>query len=62
MRLAIKRNGDRYYEYLLAYCDDLLSISMKSMKTMLQIKEKFELKNDKISEPEDYLGATLSKM
>jgi hypothetical protein len=62
MRPAIKRNGDRYYEYLLAYCDDLLSISMKPMKTMLQIKEKFELKNDKIAEPEDYLGATLSKM
>ena len=62
MRPAVKSNGERYYEYLLAYCDDLLSLSVNAMKTMLQIKDKFELKGDKIAAPEGYLGATLSTM
>ena len=62
MRPAVKPNGEKYYEYLLAYVDDLLSISFDPMKTMLLIKEKFTLKGDKIAPPEDYLGAVLAKM
>jgi hypothetical protein len=57
MRPAVKPNGETYYEYLLAYIDDLLSISFKPMKTMLQVKAKFKLKGNKIAPPEDYLGA-----
>ena len=38
MRPAVKSNGEQYYEYLFAYCDDLLSLSADAMKTMLQIK------------------------
>ena len=62
MRPAVKPNGETYYEYLLAYVDDLLSISLNPMKTMLRVKDKFELKGDKIAPPEDYLGAVLGKM
>jgi hypothetical protein len=62
MRPAVKPNGEKYYEYLLAYVDDLLSISWEPMQTMLLIKKKFTLKGDKIAPPEDYLGAVLSKM
>ena len=32
------------------------------MKTMRQIQAKFKLKDDKIEEPKNYLGAELSKM
>ena len=62
MRPAVKPNGEKYYEYLLAYVDDLLSISFDPMKTMLRIKDKFELKGNKIEPPTDYLGAVLAKM
>jgi hypothetical protein len=62
MRPAVKKNGETYYEYLLAYVDDLLSISMDPMKTMRQVQKKFKLKGDKIAPPEDYLGAVLAKM
>ena len=62
LRPAVKKNGDEYYEYVLAYCDDILAISMKPSKTMLQIKKKFVLKNDRYDPPEDYLGATLAVM
>ena len=62
LRPAVKVNGESYYEYLLAYCDDILSISMVPMSTMQQIKRKFELKGNKIEPPKDYLGATLSLM
>ena len=62
LRPAVKLNGEEYYEYLLAYCDDILAISMVHQKTMLQIKRKFELKNNKFDAPETYLGANLSLM
>jgi hypothetical protein len=62
MRPAVKPNGDEYYEYLLAYVDDLLSISWEPMKTMQRIKDKFTLKGNKIAPPEDYLGAVLREM
>ena len=32
------------------------------MKTMKGVQRTFKLKDDKIDEPEDYLGATLEKM
>jgi hypothetical protein len=63
MRPAIKpETGEQYYEYLLAYVDDLLCISYYPMKTMKRIQDKFKLKGDKIESPTDYLGAVLGKM
>ena len=62
IRLAVKPCGFRYYEMLLCYVDDKLSISDEPLKTMKGIKKKIKLKDDKISEPEDYLGASLAKM
>jgi hypothetical protein len=58
----VKADGSEYYEYVLCYVDDILSISHDPMKTMKRIQEDFKLKNDKIAEPDMYLGATLSKM
>ena len=62
IRLAVKSCGFRYYEMLLCYVDDVLSISEEPLKTMKGIQRTFKLKDDKIAEPEDYLGASLAKM
>jgi hypothetical protein len=59
---AVKPDGFKYYEYILCYVDDVLSISADPKKTMRRIKEDFKLKNDKIAEPNVYLGATITKM
>jgi hypothetical protein len=62
LRPAVKANGFEYYELVLTYVDDILSISADPQKTMLAIQADFKLKDDKIAEPEMYLGATLAKM
>jgi len=62
MRQAVKPNGFEYYEYVLCYVDDILSVSHKPMETMDGIRARFTLKDDKVEEPADYLGAQLSKM
>ena len=62
MRPAVKPDGTKYYEYVLCYVDDVLSISNDPMATMKGIQNKFKLKDDKIEEPTSYLGAQLSKM
>ena len=53
--LAVKANGFEYYEFVLCYVDNVLSISHDPQKTMEGIKNTFKLKNDKIKEPEKYL-------
>ena len=47
---------------ILCYVNDVLSISHDAMKMMKGIQHKFNLKDDKIAEPENYLGTGLSKM
>jgi hypothetical protein len=62
MRPAIKGNGFKYWEYVLCYVDDVLSISDDPKRTLLGIQKKFKLKDDKMEPPSVYLGAGLSKM
>jgi hypothetical protein len=62
LRPAVKPDGFKYYEYILCYVDDVLSISADPKKTMRRIQEDFKLKDDKIAEPDVYLGATIAKM
>ena len=62
LRPAVKPDGFEYYEYVLCYVDDVLCISHDPMRTMKGVQSSFKLKDDKIEEPEDYLGAGLSKM
>ena len=61
-RPATKPSGFKYYEYVLCYVDDVLSLSHDLMKTMRGIQSSFKLKDDKIEPPSDYLGAVLEKM
>ena len=42
--------------------NDVLSIAHNAMKTMKEIQHRFNLKDDKIAELENYLGTGLSKM
>ena len=62
MRRAVKPNGFEYYEYVLCYVDDILSISHLPYVAMDGIQDRFPLKDDKVEEPTNYLGAQLSKM
>ena len=62
MRPAVKPNGFEYYEYLLFYVDNILSISHYPNVTMDGIRARFTLKDNKFEEPTDYLWAQLSKM
>ena len=57
MRPATKPSGFRYYEYVLCYVDDVLSISHEPMKAIDSIKSVFKLKGDKAEIPTMYLGA-----
>ena len=62
LQKAVKADGFQYYEMVLYYVDDVLCISDEPMKIMKGIQRTFKLKDDKIDEPEDYLGATLENM
>ena len=62
LRPAVKLDGFEYYEMILCYVDDVFSISHDAMNTMKGIQHEIKLKDDKIVEPEDYLGTGLSRM
>ena len=62
MQPAVKPNGFEYYEYVISYVDDILSISHCPAVTMDGIRACFTLKGDKVEEPTDYLGGEFSKM
>ena len=51
IRPAAKADGEKYYEYILVYVDDILAISTKAKEVMLEIAECFKFKKDKIEPP-----------
>ena len=49
---AVKPDGSKYYEYIMCYVDDILSVSL-DMKSILQsLQGQFKLKGDKIEPPD----------
>ena len=61
MRPQMKPNCFRYYEYCLAYVDDLLLVShdtTRGMEELLQYKG-IKFKNDKFAPPHTFLGSQL---
>jgi hypothetical protein len=62
LRPAVKPNGFEYYEVVLCYVDDVLSVSDDPHTTLQGLQTTFKLKDDKIAEPDMYLGAQLGKM
>ena len=57
MRPAVKPDGTEYYEYLLAYVDDLCGMSMDTKNMFDSIGNLFTLKKESVKEPQSYLGA-----
>ena len=57
LKPAIKRDGTNYYEMVLCYVDDVISISEDPMRAIDGIKRTFKLKGDKAEVPDIYLGA-----
>jgi Reverse transcriptase (RNA-dependent DNA polymerase) len=61
IRPGIKPDRFEYYEMVLVYVDDDLSISHDPEATMKGIQGTFKLKDDKIEKPTMYLGAQISQ-
>lgn len=62
LRPAVKPDGFQFYEMVLCYVDDILCISHDPEATLRSLTGVFKLKDDKVEEPEMYLGAQLGKM
>ena len=62
MKPSTKPNGQKYYEYILVYVDDLLIVSHKADEIMEDIKSSYLVKPDSIGPPSIYLGANILKI
>ena len=62
IRPVIKPGGAEYYEYIMCYVDDILSISHDAKSILQSLQGQFKLKGDKIEPPDMYLGAQLGTM
>ena len=61
MRKGCKPNGDKIYEYVLCYVDDILYGGLDSKTFMTRLSDTYKLKEGSVKEPETYLGADISK-
>ena len=61
MRKANKPNGDKIWEYVLVYVDDLLCISHDPRAVMDGIAKTYTFKGGAAEEPTAYLGADIGK-
>ena len=62
LKPATKANGHKYYEMILCYVDDVISISEKPMRAIEGIQSIFKLKGDKAEIPDMYLGAGIEQV
>ena len=61
MRPAVKLDGTKYYEYMLAHVDDLCGMSIDTKSMFDAIGQLFRLKEGTVKEPDLYLGADIEK-
>ena len=59
---AVKTDGFKYYEFILCYVDDLLTISEDATKILQGVQATFKFKDNKIEKPDIYLGTQLDNM
>ena len=57
-----KPGGAEYYEYIMCYVDDILSVSHDAKSILQSLQGQFKLKGDKIEPPDMYLGTQLGTM
>ena len=62
MRPAVKKDGTKYYEYVLCYVDDILAISENPQRIMDHLAMRYTLKDGTVKDPEEYLGAQVSRI
>ena len=62
IRLAVKPGGTEYYEYIMCYINDILSVSHDAKSILQSLQPHFKLKGDKLEPPDMYLGAQLGTM
>ena len=61
MRPAVKANGEKVWEYLLVYSDDILAVGINPKRTLMMIDQHYKLKPDSLEIPTKYLGADIGK-
>lgn len=61
MRPNVKPCGTPYWEYVLVYVDDVLVVSHAPQLVMDDLGRRYTLKAGSVKEPDEYLGATISK-
>ena len=63
MRPALKEDGSEYYEYILLYTDDILSVGENAERVIREeIGRYFEIKEKSIGPPNIYLGSNVRKV
>ena len=58
----VRPDGFKYYAYILAYIDDLLSIHHDAMSQLNELDYYFKMKPGSIGDPDIYLGGKLRKI
>jgi hypothetical protein len=61
MKPGVKKDGTKYWQYVLCYVDDILVRSKSPPETMDFLKLWCTLKNGSVKEPDVYLGAQVKK-
>ena len=61
IRSGCKPNGDKIYEYVLCYVDDILYGGLDATTFMKKLADTYKLKEGSVKEPDTYLGADIGK-
>ena len=61
MRKATKANGEKYWEYVFIYTDDVIAMSEFPNRILQEMNKHFLLKADSIGPPTRYLGANITE-
>ena len=61
LRQALKPNGEKYYEYVLVYTDDILAVSLQPDKILCYLDQHFLVKPGSLGKPTQYLGSSVSR-
>jgi hypothetical protein len=61
LRAATKEDGEKYYEFVLMYVDDILAISCDARSILEEVQKTFKLKNDSIDSPEFILAPSCNE-
>jgi hypothetical protein len=61
MKPGTKKDGTKYWSYVLCYVDDILVIDENPKETMEYLRSRYTLKEGSVKEPDMYLGAQVKK-